>query len=148
MALHTKNNWVEVAKTNWESPAFSDVGREEQALKKTPSVKQAESASPYKTLFLVMRISGLFFYPPSHRSVACRLSGSMIYHAVVMLLIWANFLRFFSTYSSREPYGPTLVRKVLIHVFYFQCAMCITSSTLLSFRRKNIWIKHRQYADK
>ena len=100
-------------------------------------VHKVESTSPYRPLVLAMLLFGMLFYLPKHSGMRHpRISWSLVYHGCLLILLWGNVIRFFTAYSLRETFGPTLVGRILLHTFVAKGAVCASACTFMSLRRE------------
>ena len=63
------------------------------------------------------------------------------------LAFWANLLRCFQFYTAGDTFGPMLMSKVFLHVFFLKSSLCVTSCTLLSLQRGRVWRMVKTYVE-
>ena len=81
----------------------------------------------------------------SLRNIKILFNYGKLYHWTVVLLLWANFLRYFGAYTLGESFDMELIHKLVIHAVLFWGASAATAVTKVSTQRPVIFKKWQQY---
>ena len=74
-----------------------------------------------------MRLFGLYFSRPESDKKSCKWNGWMIHAVFVVALLWINFVRMLSVFTSDDEFGLILLNKMIFVIWSFQCAVSQTA---------------------
>ena len=94
-----------------------------------------------------LRVFGLMYKNKrsSVRNVKIVLNCGKLYHWTLVVILWANVLRYFGAYSLGESFGLELTHKLVIHAVLFWGASAATAVTKVSTQRPVVFKKWEQY---
>ncbi|CAH1796305.1 unnamed protein product [Owenia fusiformis] len=79
-----------------------------------------------RPLLTTMRAFGLF-HSGERGGKARHITISKVYSVIIIILLWANFVRYFAVYTSHSWYGPGLFFRICRHIFFLQAALGATT---------------------
>ena len=79
-------------------------------------------------LYLATRLAGLLFYKPADGKWTFQAVASIIYYIVLLLVTWANVVRYCWAYIPDEQFQPLLMVRVVIHIVYVHAAVTYTGT--------------------
>jgi len=90
-----------------------------------------------------MRIFGLYFSRPESDKKSCKWNGWMIHAVFVVALLWINFVRMLSVFTSDDQFGLILLNKMIFVIWSFQCAVSQTAFYAVSHlgRLERVFLK-------
>ena len=94
-----------------------------------------------------LRVFGLMYKNKrsSMRNIKIVFNCGKLYHWTLVVILWANFLRYFGAYRLGESFGLELTSKLVIHAVLFWGASAATAGTKVSTQRPVIFKKWQQY---
>ena len=118
-------------------------GKNEEMGKLENDGKHIQEAFKYVTIS--MHVFGIVFITPKGRPCSAWIVLSLCYYILVLILSWANVIRYFWAYESGERFAPPLVFKVLYHSGHIISAGIVTLSIKYSRVRFHLMEQWNEY---
>ena len=105
-----------------------------QAVVRSRSKVVLNVTDTFKPIVFIFSVTGIMF--KRTKPITAFFLAAFVHHLVILVMVWAMFLKFCAVYEPPEDFGILLVGKILMHAISLQCA---TSTSVMTHVSNHIW---------